>query len=126
MKLLNLSQFYAPMFKSSNKVDMKNTHPNVAVADPGGDWGDRTPVKPTKVTLFIMILYNLEDNISKPISIKSLSLSSCSKCLIVRDIRPFCRAFVSHSSIEKHTSSFLQQRSRYKTWLPNLTEIASP
>jgi len=39
----------------------------------GGDWADRPTLKPTKVTLFAMILYNSENNI--------------------RDLRPFSLYF---------------------------------
>jgi len=54
-----------------------------AAADP--ERGDR-PLKPTKVTLFTMILYNSESSI--------------------RNIRPFYRPLFLHSSVEKYTSSF--------------------
>jgi len=53
-----------------------------------GDWGDRPPLKPTKVTLFTMILYNSENSI--------------------RDIRPFCHPLFCRSSSAKYTSSLLQ------------------
>ena len=48
-----------------------------AGADPGG--GDRPPLKPAKVTLFTMILYNLENNI--------------------RNIRPFRYPLFGHSTV---------------------------
>ena len=54
----------------------------------GGDWGDRSPLKPMKVTFFTMILNNLENSI--------------------RDIRPFCRPLFCHSSDVKYTSYLLQ------------------
>ena len=75
--------------------------------DPGmGEWGDRPPLKPTKVTFFTIILHNSENNI--------------------HDIRPFFRHLCYHTSVVKCTSSLLPQRSRYETWLPNITEIAPP
>jgi len=46
-------------------------------ADPGGDWAIAS-LKPTKVTLFTLILYNFQKNI--------------------RDIRPFCRLLFCHST----------------------------
>jgi len=55
------------------------------VADPGGgDWGDRLLLKPNKVTLFTMILYNSENNI--------------------HHIKPFCCSLFCHSSFVKYTS----------------------
>jgi len=36
----------------------------------------------------------------------------------------FGRPLFCHSSFVKYTSSFLQQQSRYETWLPNISEIA--
>jgi len=60
-----------------------------AGADPeGGDWGDRHPLKPTKLTFFTMILYN--------------SINS------IRNIRPFCRPLFGHSNVVKHISALLQ------------------
>ena len=56
-----------------------------AVADP--EEGDR-PLKPAKLTLFTMILYNSENNI--------------------RDIRPFCHPLCGHSTVAKYASSLLQ------------------
>jgi len=44
----------------------------------------------------------------------------------IRDIRPFCRPLFCHSSVVKYTPFLLQQRSRYETWLPNITEIVPP
>jgi len=41
----------------------------------------------------------------------------------IREKGPFCRSLLCHSSVE-HTSSLLQKRSCYETWLPNITEIA--
>ena len=70
----------------------------------GGRLGRSPPLKPTKVTFFAIILYNSENNI--------------------RDIRPFLRRLFCHRSVVKYTSSLLPQRSRYETWLPNITEIA--
>jgi len=49
---------------------------------------DRSPsLKPTKVTLFTMIMYNSENSI--------------------RDMRPFCRQLFCHSTAVKYTSSHL-------------------
>ena len=53
-------------------------------ADPGGRLGRSTPWKPTKVTLFTIILYNLKS-------------SSC-------NIGQFCRPLFWHSSVVKFTS----------------------
>ena len=44
----------------------------------------------------------------------------------IRVIRPFCRPLFCHSSFVKYKSSLLQKRSRYETWLSNITEIAPP
>jgi len=63
----------------------------------GGSIGGRSPLKPTKVTLFTVILYNSENSIL--------------------DIRPFCRRLFCHRSVVKNTS---------KTSLPNFTENAPP
>ena len=71
----------------------------------GGDRPD-CPPKTTKVTLFTVILYKSENNI--------------------HDIRPFCSPLLCHSSVVEHTTFLLQQRSRYETWLRNITEIAPP
>jgi len=57
----------------------------------GGNWGNRPPLKPKKVTLFTMILCISESNIC--------------------DIRQFCRPLFCHSSFIKYTSSLLQYRS---------------
>ena len=58
---------------------------SVSGANPGGVIGVIAPLKPTKVTLFTIILYNSENS--------------------TLDIRPFCRALLCHSSVVKHTSS---------------------
>jgi len=64
--------------------------PGKVYAKSGADpEGAISPLKPTKVTLFIMILYNSENSIC--------------------DLRPFCRPFFCHSSLVKYTSSLLQQ-----------------
>jgi len=42
-----------------------------------GDWSNRSPLKPTKVSLFTILLYNSENSI--------------------RDIRPFCRPLFCHN-----------------------------
>ena len=55
----------------------------------GGDWGDRLPLKPTKVTLLTVIMYNSENNI--------------------RDIRLFCRPLFCHSRAVKYNSSLFLQ-----------------
>ena len=54
----------------------------------GGRLGRLLPLKPMKVTLFAIILYNSEKNI--------------------RDITPFFRPSFCHSSVVKYTSSLLQ------------------
>jgi len=54
----------------------------------GGGLGRSLPLKPTKVTLFTIILYNSENNL--PV------------------IRPFCRSLFSHSSLVRCTSSLLR------------------
>jgi len=59
---------------------------NLCRAELGGDCGDHSPLKPTKVTLFTMTLYNSENN----------------------DIKPFCRPLVFHNSVVKYTASRLQ------------------
>jgi len=41
----------------------------------------------------------------------------------IHDVRPFCRLLFRCSSVVKFASSLLQQRSRYDTWLPNISEI---
>jgi len=57
--------------------------------DPGGEAIEAiVPLKPTKVTLFIMILNNSENSI--------------------RDIRLFCRLLLYHGSVVKYTSSLFQ------------------
>jgi len=53
----------------------------------GASRGEIAPLKPTKVTLFTMILRNSEKSI--------------------RDIRPFCRPLFCHSSVVKYASSLL-------------------
>jgi len=80
-------------------------YPAYAGADPGGG-GRSPPLKPTKVTLFTMILYNSETN-------------------IVRDIRPFLPSNGLSRSV-KYTSSLLQWWNGNGTCLPNITEIAPP
>jgi len=48
-----------------------------------GNWGDRSPPKPTEGSLFTIILYNSENNI--------------------RVRRPFCRPLFCHSNVVKYT-----------------------
>jgi len=71
-------------------------HPKVDLLSRGGSregrLGRSLSLKPTKVTLFTMILYNSENSI--------------------RDIRLFCRPLFCHSSFVKFTSSLLQQWTR--------------
>jgi len=55
-------------------------------ADP--ERGAIAPLKPKKVTLFTMILYNSENNI--------------------RDTRPLCSVLFCHSSVVKYVSTLLQ------------------
>ena len=69
----------------------------------GGFTGTIAHLKPAKVTLFTMILYNSENGI--------------------RDIRPFSIPFICHSSVVKYISFLLQQRSRQETRLANNAEI---
>ena len=59
-----------------------------------------------EVIFFTRILYNSENNI--------------------RDKRPFCRRLFCHRSVVKHTPPLSQQRSRYESWLPNITETTPP
>jgi len=54
-------------------------------------------LKPTKVTLFIMIFYNSEKSI--------------------HNLRPFCRPLFCHSSVVMYTSSPLRQWHSNETWL---------
>ena len=68
--------------------------------------GRSLPLKPTKVTLFKIILCNSKNSVC--------------------DIRWFCRPLFYHSNVVKCTSILLQQRSCCETWLPNITEIAHP
>jgi len=74
--------------------------------DPGGRLGRSPPLKPTKVTLFTMILYSSENSI--------------------RDKRPFCRPLFchTHSSVVTCISFLLQQCTRNENWLSDITEIA--
>jgi len=55
-----------------------------AGADLEGDWGENLALKPIKVTLFTLILYNSENSI--------------------RDIRSFCRPLFCHSSVVEYAS----------------------
>jgi len=71
----------------------------------GGSRGGSHLLKPTKATLFTMILYNSENRIR---------------------VRPFCRPLFCQSSAVKYASSLLQQWTRNDTSLPNITEIAAP
>ena len=72
----------------------------------GGSRGAIASLKSTTVTLFTMIFYNSENSI--------------------RDIRPLYRPLFCHRSVVKYTLSFLQYRSHYYTWLPNIAEIVPP
>jgi len=50
---------------SSRILMFNKTKVAIPGADPeGGDWGDRPIIKLTKVTLFTIILYHLENSIS--------------------------------------------------------------
>ena len=69
----------------------------------GGAIGAIKPLKPTKVSLFTMILYN--------------SVNS------IRD-RSFCQPLFCHDSFVKYTSSLLQEWTRNDAWSPSITEIA--
>jgi len=72
----------------------------------GGVIGAIAPRKTEKVTFFAVIFYNSENN--------------------TRDTRTFCRPLFCRSCVVKYTSSVLQQWTRNKTQLPNITEIAPP
>ena len=60
-----------------------------------GPIGAIAPMKPTKQTLFTIVLHNLENNI--------------------RDIMLVYRPLFCHSSVTKYTSPFIQYRSCYET-----------
>jgi len=83
---------------------------SVAGSDPagmgGGAIGAITPLKPMEVTLFTMIFYNSENNIS--------------------DWKPFCRPLFCHSSVVQYTASLLQWWNRYETWPSNISWTAPP
>jgi len=70
----------------------------------GSREGAIAPLKPKKVILFTIILYNAENKI--------------------RDVRPFHRRFVT--TVLWSILQLLQWRSCYETWPPNIIEIASP
>ena len=72
----------------------------------GGAIGAITPLKPMEVTLFTMIFYNSENNIS--------------------DWKPFCRPLFCHSSVVQYTASLLQWWNRYETWPSNISWTAPP
>jgi len=75
-------------------------------ADPGtGRLGRSPSLKPTKITLFTMILHNSENNISKPNPSKSLVMFQFPT---VRDLRTLCRTLFYHSSVVKYTSSLIK------------------
>ena len=59
--------------------------------------------EPSKVTLFTIIFCNSEKNI--------------------RDIRSLGRPLFCQSSVVEYSSSLVQSRGGYETWLPNITEI---
>jgi len=69
-----------------------------------GAIGTNAPLKPTEVTLLIIILYNSEYSI--------------------RGLRPIYHPLFCQSSVVKYTSSLLQQWTRNETRRPNNTEIA--
>jgi len=78
-----LQEWYA---RATNAIQ-HFVHSTNTGADPGGG-GAIAPSKTYKVTLFTMILYNLDNSI--------------------RDIRPFCHPLFCHGSVVKYSSSLLQ------------------
>ena len=48
--------------------------------------------------------------------------SECS----IRDYKTILLSIVLSQQFVKHSSTLLQQLSRYESWLPNITEIATP
>ena len=91
-------------------------------ADRGGRWLGRSPSYNLRKQLYWPWFCNWKNNIWKPIPI---SFSSCSNCLTVRDLRPFCRPMFCHSSVAKYTSS-LSYSSKAVMRPPNITEIDPP
>ena len=92
----------------------------------GGEIGAIAHPQPTKLTSFIMILYNL-DNMIKPILIKSFFILEMSHCSRYRAI--MWSIVLSQQCCEVYECFILltvQQRSRYRTWLRNITEIGLP
>ena len=61
----------------------------MVVADPGVTIGAIAPLKPTKVSLFTMMLYNSENNVSKPIPNKSFVMFKLSHCSRYKAILSF-------------------------------------
>jgi len=86
---LNRNNLFSECIASTCSANLYDTSRHKPGADPGavGNWGDRS-LKPTKVTLFTIILYNSENNIC--------------------DARPFCRPLFCHRSAVKYTWSLLQ------------------
>jgi len=74
--------------KLSNQCHSEQPSCHCDLTPGGSDWGDYPPLKPTKVTLFTMILYNSENSIC--------------------DIRPSCRPLFCHISAVKCTSFLLE------------------
>jgi len=71
---------------------MKQNHVSGRGGSSGGALGQSPLLKPTKVTLFTIILYNSENNI--------------------RDTRPFCRPMFYHCSVEMHSLLHLSYSSK--------------
>ena len=85
--------------------------------------GRLPPLKPTKVILFTMILYNSENNTSKPIPNKSLVMFELSHCsgydAILSSIalsQQCCEVYFIHLTVAKPLW----------TWIPNLSKTAPP
>jgi len=96
--------------KYRNRLDMNKTSANATRLKlrgriRGGNWGNR-PLKPTKVTLFTVILFNWEKSI--------------------RDIRPFCGQLFCHSSVVKYTSSLYSSEAIMRLDYQILLQSISP
>ena len=92
------------------RVDMQCENENVRPIINSGQGriqGAITPLKPTRVNIFAMILYNWQNSI--------------------RDLRPFCCPFVlSQQCCKVLFISHGVILTRNETWLPNISEITPP
>jgi len=70
-----------------------------------------TPIKSTKIILFTMILYNSENNVSKPIPDKSLVVFELSQCSIFKII--LSSIFLSQQCCEVYFTSLTVVRPIY-------------